>query len=209
LVASGILSHAIALYAHDDAARRSFFDSGFGGRTIDAVRELTPLATEPPNGLIIRLAAEDDAEMLAALSGALATHLRQPPMFMPVEGASAAEIARSIADGRWCYAAALHGPKAVAYLRWEASGETFASEHPSMMNITGAYTLPESRGTGISAALLAWLMDHPRGQGYERCGVDLETFNAPARRFWSRYFTPYTVGVVRRIDERILGEPGV
>jgi GNAT superfamily N-acetyltransferase len=73
-----------------------------------------------------------------------------------------------------------------------------------MMNITGAYALPEVRGTGVATALLAWLIDWLREHGYERCGVDFESFNYTARNFWLKHFTAYTMGVVRRIDERIV-----
>ncbi len=73
-----------------------------------------------------------------------------------------------------------------------------------MRSITGAFTRPDARGGGVATALLAWLIDRLREDGYERCGVDLESFNPLAHRFWLRHFTPYTLGVVRRIDERIV-----
>jgi hypothetical protein len=40
--------------------------------------------------------------------------------------------------------------------------------------------------------------------GYTHLGVDFETFNPAAWRFWRKYFDVYTHGVVRRIDEHIL-----
>ena len=62
----------------------------------------------------------------------------------------------------------------------------------------------EVRGTGVATAVLAWLIDWLRAHGYERCGVDFESFNYTARRFWLKHFTGYTMGLVRRIDERIV-----
>ena len=41
-------------------------------------------------------------------------------------------------------------------------------------------------------------------EGYTRLGVDFESINPTARGFWLKYFSAYTHGVVRRIDERIL-----
>ena len=38
-------------------------------------------------------------------------------------------------------------------------------------------------------------------EGFCRLGVDYESFNSTANRFWPKYFEPYTKSVVRRIDE--------
>jgi GNAT superfamily N-acetyltransferase len=202
-VATGILSHAIALYEHDAEARRGFLDNGFGERTVDAIRDVRPIDASTPRGITIREVGSEDAGIIAPLSDGLIAHLRQPPMFMPVRSVNPVDIARSMVEGRQRYVAAFDGHRAVAYLRWEVSGETFVSEHPSVMNITGAYALPEARGGSVAPALLAWLIDRLREDGYDRCGVDYEIFNPTGRRFWRHHFAPYSVGVVRRIDERI------
>lgn len=204
-VANGALSHAVGLYAHDPAALGSFFDNGFGIRTIDAVRDVSPI--EPPNldGVTIRQVGAADAEEIAPLHEGLIAHLRQPPMFMPLTVAASPEVmARWIDEGRYLFVAAFNHERPIAYLRWEASGENFATEDPGMMSITAAYALPEVRGTGVATAVLAWLIDWLRDNGYERCGVDFESFNYTARRFWLKHFTAYTMGLVRRIDERIV-----
>lgn len=204
-VAGGVLSHAVGVYAHDAAAMGSFFDNGFGIRTIDAIRDLSPIEAPIPDGLTLRQVEATDAEAIVPLHEGLISHLRQPPMFMPLTMTASPEmVARWIDEGRYRFVAAFDGDRPIAYLRWEASGETFASEHPSMMNITGAYALPDVRGTGVATALLAWLIDWLRDHGYERCGVDFESFNYTARNFWLKHFTAYTMGVVRRIDERIV-----
>ena len=39
-VEEGLLSHAIALYTHDDDAIQSFFRNGFGLRCVDAIRAI-------------------------------------------------------------------------------------------------------------------------------------------------------------------------
>lgn len=35
-------------------------------------------------------------------------------------------------------------------------------------------------------------------------GLDFESINPTAYVFWTKYFTPYTHSVVRRIDEKII-----
>ncbi len=47
LVEKGIISHAIALYAHDAEALNSFFFNGFGMRCMDAVRAIGPIICPP------------------------------------------------------------------------------------------------------------------------------------------------------------------
>ena len=71
-----------------------------------------------------------------------------------------------------------------------------------MMNICGAYCMPEYRGTGIFNNLLAYLVTTLKSEGYTRLGVDFESFNPTARGFWLKHFTEYTNSVVRRIDEK-------
>lgn len=108
--------------------------------------------------------------------------------------------------------------EAVAFIEIMASGENFACEDAEMMNICGAYMLPQYRNqdacasskqslqpaSGMFAKLLSFLMDTLASEGYIRCGVDFESFNPTASGFWLKHFTPYTYSVVRRIDERIL-----
>ena len=36
-------------------------------------------------------------------------------------------------------------------------------------------------------------------------GVDCETLNPTALRFWNKYFDSYTYSYARRIDERVVG----
>lgn len=204
-VVGGVLSHAVGLYAHDATALGSFFDNGFGIRTIDAVRDVSPIDAPALDGVVLRQVEAADAEAIAPLHEGLIAHLRQPPMFMPLTVTASPEVmARWIDEARYRFVAAFDHDRPIAYLRWQAEGENFACDDPAMMSITAAYALPEVRGSGVATALLAWLIDWLREHGYERCGVDFESFNYTARNFWLKHFTAYSMGVVRRIDERIV-----
>ena len=62
----------------------------------------------------------------------------------------------------------------------------------------------EYRGKGAYQNLLNFTIATLKSEGYTRFGVDFESLNPTAYGFWTKYFTPYTHSVVRRIDENIL-----
>ena len=97
-------------------------------------------------------------------------------------------------------ASILYGIPAVKAVSF-GKGENFASCTPGTQSICGAYCLPEYRGQGIAAALLSHIVEVLKTEHAQLLGVDCETFNPTAMGFWSKYFTQYTVSVVRRIDE--------
>jgi GNAT superfamily N-acetyltransferase len=194
----------VVLYEHDIEANYIFAQNGFGRRCVDAIRETTPINAPVYEGITFRQAGKEDAEFLTTAANGVGIHLRQSPMFMPASGNDTVEDTLEwLESGEYLSFIALEQARAVAYLCTKKEGENFAADDASVMNICGAYTLPEVRGKGISDGLLSWLMDWLRERGYTRCGVDYECFNPTSRKFWGKHFTPYTNGAVRRIDERI------
>ena len=77
-VAAGALSHAVALYAHDEAAKQAWFTYGFGMRCVDAVKLLEAGGAE---GDFFELPRERAGE-LRDLNNLLIDHLGSPPCFM-------------------------------------------------------------------------------------------------------------------------------
>lgn len=202
-VKAGILSHAVALYAHDAEAVESFFWNGFGLRCIDAVRNVAPIGcAEFPDFTFEELAIAEIAQIVP-LKNMLAEHMRNSPIFMPLFERDSLQIKEENIHRRARSFVAKDNGKTIAFIEITASGENFACDAPKMVNICGAYLLPEYRGSGIYTKLLAVLLEKIRSEGYTRCGVDFESFNPTARGFWLKHFTAYTYGVVRRIDERI------
>jgi hypothetical protein len=204
LVKDGILSHAVALYTHDAAAKDSFFQNGFGLRCVDAVRALSPIEpVEAPLFDFVELSGEKKG-MLTELRNLLILHLGGSPCFMPFPQKSEAEITaeKESEDNR--YFAALIGNKAVAYIKIGDDGENFACECPQMLNICGACCLPDYRGTGLYQNLLSCVIKKLGGEGYTHLGVDFESFNPTARGFWLKHFAAYTGSVVRRVDDKML-----
>ena len=89
--------------------------------------------------------------------------------------------------------------------KFNAEAETFVTEEPNISNICGAYVDPEYRGTGVADMLLEYVCEVCEKEGMEYLGVDCETLNPTALRFWRKYFSNYTYGYSRRIDERVVG----
>lgn len=202
-VRGGRLTHSVALYAHDPEAIAAWFELGFGGRCVDAIRALGPVEGARATGLTIRRADARDAAALLPLFAALDGALSRPPLFMPVFAPPTREQVRAslTQDEVW---AAFDGSEAVGYLLLRPQAETFVAADPDTRNICGAYVREDQRGAGVAAALLQAAVDALAAAGYARCGVDYECFNRLGSRFWDRHFTRYTAGVTRRIDERIL-----
>lgn len=200
----GAASHAIALYAHDTAALNAFFTDGFGLRCIDAIRPLEVFGPAEIKGYLLAELGRGEFERILPLCRELALHLGESPCFMKM---SDGEMEHWLSDVRRrdsrIFTASKAG-EAVAYLEVTAEGETFVTLVPEMMNICGAYCLPEHRGAGVTAALLNYLIKTLRQEGDGLLGVDFESINPTAHGFWLKHFTAYTNSVVRRIDEAAL-----
>ena len=77
-------------------------------------------------------------------------------------------------------------------------------KHDDVMNICGAYLLPEYRGKGIFDSLFFYVENTLAQEGVKLLGVDFESYNLTANGFWMKYFTAYTYSVARRIDEQFI-----
>lgn len=203
-VKQGILSHAVALYAHDEAAVTGFFRNGFGLRCIDAIRPVESIACDVLDGYTFCELQKEDIYRLVPLKNGLIGHLRSTPSFIPLPyDFDEKQVREQNEKRRSRYFVANDNDSTVAFIEVMPSGENFACDDPGMMNICGAYMMPEYRGTGIYTKLLSYLMETLEREGYSRCGVDYESLNPTASGFWMKYFTEYTYSVTRRIDERI------
>lgn len=205
-VSHAILSHAISLYAHDEAALDIFFTNGFGKRTSDAIC-LTKIQDISLETFTIKQLQSSEVHQVLPLSNALASHLSRAPMFIPTDLVTEFELLKDMQKTTTIYLGVYDDCELVAYISLNQNdGETFISDDPSVFNINSAYALPEYRGQGLYQALLGSTFNWLKKNGYPLCGVDFETFNGTARHFWLKHFTPYTYGLTRRIDERIINE---
>ncbi len=203
-VKAGAVSHAFCLYAHDEELQRHFFHYGFGLRCIDAIRPMELIDCKPCADYDFAELPKAECHFFYPLYLALYRHYCESPFFMNRKPETQEEFIVSSMPEDVRYFAARQNGKICAYLKIAASGETFAAAGNTYRHIRGAYCLPEHRGKGVYQNLLNFAISALKREGYTRLGVDFESFNPTARGFWLKYFTAYTNGVVRRIDERII-----
>lgn len=201
-VKAGAASHSITLHAHDADAREALYLYGFGVRCMDLIRPMTDAA--PLDGWLCRELKDGEKDEVTVLRRMLAGHLSQSPSFMqdPPQRLEAWLLRRQKDPPR--VFAAEDGGRIIAYIEVQEDGENYISDSPGVMNICGAYCLPQYRGKGAAQAVLQEMILALRREGYTRLGVDCESFNPTAAAFWSKYFKVYTHSVVRRIDENAL-----
>ena len=200
----GHTSIAWTIPAHDQQAIALARDLGFGNRCADALRTTAQALRQPSSVRIERLTVSQ-LDLIAPLHQAHNRYYRQAPLWMPNPEEDPLEDLKAwmTSDDRWIWAAfEKHQP--VGYLRVQAHAESYLSHHPHLCNITAAYVDPAWRHTGVATALLNQALHDLNDHGIRWCGVDYETINPSGSRFWSSHFTPYTVSLTRRIDERIL-----
>lgn len=203
-VRAGAVSHAVCLYAHDEALQRLFFHYGFGLRCMDAMRPMQPVDCAPCEGFELIELPRDEHAAVYPLYLALHEHYCTSPFFMNrAPDTKAAFLAASGQEDVRIFAARC-GDALCAFLKISPSGEPVAASGSTYRHITGAYCLPEYRGAGLYPNLLNFAISALQREGYTRLGVTFESFNPAGRGFWLKHFSAYTHSVVRRIDERIL-----
>ena len=200
-VESGASNHAVVLYAHDAEAQQQFFRYGFGLHGVDAIRETNDLRIDHVSDFQYTELLPDEFEDIWPLHNLLLDHFQQSPMFISFPRGTKDEFRHMNEKQKPRYFAAKHGVTVIAYMKLAKRGETFFSGTRDMMNICGAYLLPEYRGKGIYGALLGYTASILLDEGYARLGVDFESINPTAYGFWLKYFDTYTHSVVRRIGE--------
>jgi hypothetical protein len=202
-VKKGIVSHAVGLYAHDIQAKNSFFQNGFGLRCIDAVRLMEEIDYLPLSGYDYCELPCDDKAVILPLKNMLIGHLAKSPSFMFYPEMNEDDLQKQTGRRKSRFFTAGRSGVVIAFIEITDRGENFACDDSGMINICGAYCLPEHRSKGVYQNLLNFMIYTLKDEGYTRLGVDFESFNPTAYGFWLKYFTAYTNSVVRRIDERI------
>lgn len=207
-VLAGAASHAVCLYAHDEALQRLWYRYGFGLRCMDAIRSTEWTDALPSCPYEVRMVSNGDFSALRPLRRLLKTHLGESPCFMVTpQGELEAFLSQQEQEEENVIFACYHHNAPIAFLELTDGGETFVAEAPEVKNICGAFCLPAYRGQGVMQSLLYHAMAVLKEAGIPLLGVDFESINPPAYGFWLKYFTPYTHGVVRRVDEDALGHP--
>lgn len=197
-----IAYHAIAFYAHDTESVSAMFTYGFGLRCIDSIRPMENFSV-PSCGdeFYFQELEKTDVIQVREMRRMLTEHMGKSPCFMRSRKNEFLEwITRAESrDTRLFVAGKEKTP--VAFIEISDNAETFVTEYPEMLNICGAFCIPEYRGQNVVQNLLNYIISQLKSEGYRTLGVDFESFNPTAIGFWSKHFTAYTHSVVRRIDE--------
>ena len=205
-VHNGCLTHAISIFAHEKETVDTWFHLGFGNRCVDAMRPLTNVTGIKNNQYKIRIASENDAERLLAIENEDHQYFSHAPLFMPViDVLTIDDVREGLASKDEFTWIAIDNERPVAKMNVRKGGEyPFIAEDEKTINVCGAYALPEARGTGVSGSLLNEIVQWAKAKGYDRLGVDYESFNRLGSRFWEKHFTPFAYCMFRKLDERIL-----
>jgi len=198
------VTHAITVFSHDQDLIESWFWQGFGLRCIDAIRK-TSTVTFKKSPIRIKKLMLADVPTLSGIYTQHKNYFRRSPIFMLKDTEDVVrEHYNSLLKENHHEWIAYHNDIPVGIMSIAPTAETFIADHPSIMNINGAYIVEGERGRGIGTMLLRTVQEWLLLNKYQLCGVDFESINPLGRGFWMKYFLPYTYSLVRKIDERLL-----
>jgi len=204
-VAEGIYSCALSRYVHDEEVAKAFVFNGFGIRCMDAVREMDRLNLQNTcEDIVLEELSREQFVEVEHLQKGLHKHLLNAPVFFPAPDCGFdAWFSEWVKRETMRIFAARADGQVIGFISADEEGENFITEYAGMKNICGAYFLEKYRGTGIPQSLLSCVCDTLKKEGVTHLGVDCETLNPTALRFWEKNFVPYTYSFARRIDERV------
>lgn len=205
MIKEEILSYAICVYSHDVEVMTSLTMNGFGIRCSDAIRNVD-------KSFNIQINTEysyeeihySQAGCLLSLKNSLERHMRKSPTYFPKEDLSEEKFIEMCNKRKSRFFVVKDKSEIIGYFEIKNEGETFITEELDYVHIVGAYLKDNYRGKNILQSLLSFVLETLKKDGIKRLGVDCETINPTAIRFWQKYFDSYTYSFVRRIDERIL-----
>lgn len=207
MIKDGIFSFAICKYAHDKEIAEVFILNGFGIRCSDAIRELSKIDELKINsGCRYEEISYEKAGILLNLKNGLVKHMNGSPVYFPNQEFTAEKFAELCEKRKSRFFIAYADDTPIGYIEVDVDGETFISEDSEVINICGTYVDSKFRNSPVAKELLTYTMKKLEDEGVKYLGVDCETLNPTALRFWVKHFESYTYSFVRRIDERILDQ---
>lgn len=201
-VEKGCFTHALTLFASDQAGIQALEWLGFGRGSVDGIRELDSLDRNSGE-LEIRRAEAADHETVDLLLRALERHIAAAPVFWPHQLGSSLEWLGNPLNAMFL---ALQAGEVLGGLGIGPANQEACTiiRDEGTASIVSAYTLEDRRGSGVAAALLESALGWAKEQGYACCAVDFEAMNFLARRFWLKWFRPVCHSLVRSIIPQTL-----
>lgn len=205
MIQDGIFSFAICKYAHDKEIAESLIFNGFGIRCSDAIRNLSNVdELKIDSGCRYEEISYQKANILLDLKNGLVKHMNNSPIYFLSQQLTDEDFAELCEKRKSRFFVACVDDRPVGYIEVDEGAETFISEDSEVLNICGTYVECEYRNSSVAKELLTYTMKRLANEGVRYLGVDCETLNPTALRFWSKYFECYTYSFIRRVDERIL-----
>jgi GNAT superfamily N-acetyltransferase len=209
-VEKGHLKHAVMTFAGEKDVLDALFSLGFGMTNIDMLRDVSALPGMV-NNIEIKKAGMEDFNTLMKFRNSLCEHLTSTPVFLFIPSEtrekSAAEFKQQLRDENTAIWLACDDGKIIGCMRVVPSSQCdfrMPTVDKSICGISMAFTEKGDRLQGVGIALLDEVLKWARGKGYTRCGVDFESSNISASRFWLSHFRPVCYTLFRNIDSRIL-----
>ncbi len=187
-VEAGHREHAVFLPAHDAELVDAWFRLSFGASAVLAMRATAP---EPAvdAGVEIRLSTPDDLAAAARLDRAMTESMVPSPSFGPGGFETEAEYEDDWRD-TWTEEQFTHF---VAERDGRIVGHMLMYKRPhdlrvpkDSIDLAGASTLPEERGSGVGLAMTAHVVRWAHENGYPTMVTDWRMTNMLASRFWPR-----------------------
>lgn len=205
LLKEGVLHYAISYYAHDQEVRESMMFNSFGIRCSDLIMKLS----ERKIGMLEQPEVEyaeipkTEVYRIDELRKAMVEHMISSPCFFPTHLES---YDKKFEENDYRLFIAKVQGKIVGFMVLEdGDSETFVSDHHQIRNLGTTFVAKEFRNHNIASGLVEHICKVVQAEGYVYLGVDCETINPTALRFWRKHFMPYTYSYIRRIDERAYG----
>ena len=192
----------VSLYAHDNESKSALFEYGFGMRCKDSILKIEnpDLAQIENKDLVFEELPLSEFPTVRELRRELNEHLKEAPCFMQSDDRDFNQWIAKVEKGdRRTFVAKKDG-RTIAYLDVADEAENFVTFHPKMKNLQGAYCKPEYRGLKIIDDLLVYVSILLKSEGIEYIGVDYESYNPAANRFWTKHFMEYTNSLTRKIE---------
>ena len=209
-VERGHLKHVVMTFTGEREVLDAWYSLGFGMTNIDALRDVSALSESVVN-LDIRQAGPEDFDILMKFRDSLCAHLTLTPVFqfIPSEARekSAEEFRKQLTDENLAIWLACESGKVIGCMRVVPSSQCdfrMPTVDKSICGISMAFTEKADRLQGVGTALLERVLKWASEKGYTRCGVDFESANISASRFWLTHFRPVCYTLFRHIDGRIL-----
>lgn len=187
-VDAGHLRHAVFVPSFDEALVDAWFRLSFGGSAVLAMRETAPQRPFDPD-LQIRRSTPGDLEAAALLDQAMTESMRPSPSFSATEEWTEQQYVDDWRD-TWTDERYVHF---VAERDGRIVGHSLLYHRPhdlrvpkDSIDLAGASTFPELRGSGIGRALTDYVIDWAHANGYPAMTTDWRLTNMLASRFWPK-----------------------